>query len=244
MMTEDGKWITHENAAEKIGIVEETKIEPTFEDGIRKVESYRLALDVVLDGLELMMQPNRLVLETGAITSAPKQNPFELAASGCAKLKQFVDDSLGSRLDIVIDAFNKMGSTERAAQTKGRAVIRRIRRFVTVDNEEMKVDIEKMYQGLEQMDVARHDVKNSKTKEELEEKGMIYHKSVKCFNDQWFFLIPSHFKASKIQMVIDELPTTLFTNQREVVKFFAQREKYHAAAVEILKEAAENLNKK
>ncbi|EYC41325.1 hypothetical protein Y032_0573g156 [Ancylostoma ceylanicum] len=77
-------------------------------------------------------------------------------------------------------------------------------------------------------------VKNSKTKEDLEEKGMAYHKSVKSFNDQ----------ASKIQLVIDELPATIFTAQREIVKFFIQREKYHTTAGGILKEAMEKLEKK
>ncbi|VDM71939.1 unnamed protein product [Strongylus vulgaris] len=103
---------------------------------------------------------------------------------------------------------NKMADSQRFAQTKGRAAVRRIRRFVTVDNQQMKEDLGKMKEGLELMDVARHEVKNSKTKDDLEEKGMIYHKSVKAFNDQ----------ASKIQIVIDELPVTIFTNQREVVK--------------------------
>ncbi|KAE9420752.1 hypothetical protein Angca_000358, partial [Angiostrongylus cantonensis] len=145
-------------AAERIGLVEETKLEPTFKEGISKVESYRLALDGALDGLELMMQPNRKVLETGAISSPPKQNPYELAASGCTKLKEFVSNKLESRLDIIINAMNSMASTERAAQTKGRAAIRRIRRFVTVDNKEMKADVEKMNEGLLQMDVARHEV--------------------------------------------------------------------------------------
>ncbi|VDM54262.1 unnamed protein product [Angiostrongylus costaricensis] len=233
-----------QKAAERIGLVEETKLEPTFKEGISKVESYRLALDGALDGLELMIQPNRKVLETGAISSPPKQNPYELAASGCTKLKQFVNNrlentgpikrELQSRLDIIINAMNNMASTERAAQTKGRAAIRRIRRFVTVDNKEMKADVEKMNEGLLQMDVARHEVKNSKTKEELEEKGVLYQKTVRNFNEQ----------ASKIQLVIDELPSTIFTNQREVVKFFAQREKYHTTAAEILKEAVENLKKK
>ncbi|KAK6051702.1 hypothetical protein COOONC_10793 [Cooperia oncophora] len=63
---------------------------------------------------------------------------------------------------------------------------------------------------------------------------MIYHKSVKAFNDQ----------ASKIQLVIDELPITIYTNQREVVKFFTQREKYHSSANEILKDAAQRIAKK
>ncbi|VDL64915.1 unnamed protein product [Nippostrongylus brasiliensis] len=40
----------------RIGIVEETKLEPTFEEGIKKVETYRLAVDGTLDGLEAMVQ--------------------------------------------------------------------------------------------------------------------------------------------------------------------------------------------
>lgn len=40
----------------------------------------------------------------------------------------------------------------------GRAAVRRIRRFVTVDNQQMKEDMEKMREGLELMDVARHEV--------------------------------------------------------------------------------------
>ncbi|KAJ1350045.1 hypothetical protein KIN20_005751 [Parelaphostrongylus tenuis] len=115
---------------------------------------------------------------------------------------------LQSRLDIIINAMNKMALAERAAQTKGRAAIRRIRRFVTVDNQEMKADMEKMNEGLIEMDVARHEVKNTKTKEELEEKGTLYQKTVRNFNEQ----------ASKIQLVIDELSSTIYTNQREVVR--------------------------
>ncbi|KAL6735212.1 hypothetical protein Aduo_005675 [Ancylostoma duodenale] len=221
-------------AAERIGIVEETKLEPTFEEGIKKVEAYRLGVDSALDGLEAMMQPNRHVVETGAIVAPTGQNPHELMSAACTKLKQFVNANSQGRLDTVITSMNKMAEAERLAQTKGRAAVRRIRRFVTVDNQQMKEDMEKMREGLEIMDVARHEVKNSKTKEDLEEKGMAYHKSVKAFNDQ----------ASKIQLVIDELPATIFTAQREIVKFFIQREKYHSTAAGILKEAMEKLEKK
>ncbi|KAK5977796.1 BAR domain-containing protein [Trichostrongylus colubriformis] len=171
-------------AAERIGIVEETKLEPTFEEGIKKVEAYRLAVDGTLDGLEAIMQPNHKVVETGAIVAPPGQNPHELLAAACTKLKQFVESGQQARLDIVINSMNKMAETERSSQTKGRAAVRRLRRFVTVDNQQMKADMEKMREGLEVMDVARHEVKNSKTKEVLEEKGMAYHKSVKAFNDQ------------------------------------------------------------
>ncbi|PIO74738.1 hypothetical protein TELCIR_03242 [Teladorsagia circumcincta] len=197
-------------AAERIGIVEETKLEPTFEEGIKKVETYRLAVDGTLDGLEAMMQPNHKVVETGAIVAPPGQNPHELMAAACTKLKQFTDSRQQARLEIVISSMNKMAEAERAAQTKGRAAVRRLRRFVTVDNQQMKADMEKMREGLETMDVARHEVKNSKTKEVLEEKGMAYHKSVKAFNDQ----------------------------------FFTQREKYHAGANDILKDAIHRFAKK
>ncbi|CAJ0606717.1 unnamed protein product [Cylicocyclus nassatus] len=221
-------------AAERIGIVEETKLEPTFEEGIKKVEAYRLAVDSALDGLEAMMQPNRLVVETGAIVAPPGQDPHEVMAAACTKLRQYVSSASQTRLEKIITAMNKLAESQRFSQTKGRAAVRRIRRFVTVDNQQMKDDMDKMKEGLELMDVARHEVKNSKTKDELEEKGMIYHKSVKAFNDQ----------ASKIQLVIDELPVTIFTNQREVVKFFIQREKYHSTATGILKELIEKIDKK
>ncbi|KAK6736349.1 hypothetical protein RB195_019184 [Necator americanus] len=224
----------YEKAAERIGIVEETKLEPTFEEGIKKVEAYRLAVDSALDGLEAMMQPNRSVVESGAIMAPAGQNPHELMYAACLKLKQFLDTNGQARLDIVMTTMGKLAEQERFSQTKGRAAVRRIRRFVTVDNQQMKEDMAKMRSGLEIMDVARHEVKNSKTKEELEEKGMAYHKSVKAFNEQ----------ASKIQLVIDELTATIFTNQREIVKFFIQREKFHSTAAGLLKEAIDKLKKK
>lgn len=221
-------------AAEKIGIVEETKLEPTFEEGIKKVEAYRLAVDSALDGLEAMVQPNGRVLESGAIVCAPGQNPYEMLAAAGTKLKQMNESNQQAHLDVVVNSMNKMAEAERSGQTKSRAAIRRLRRFVTVDNLQMKSDMEKMRECLEAMDVARHEVKTSKTKDVLEEKGMIYHKSVKAFNDQ----------ASKIQIVIDELPVTIFTNQREIVKFFKEREKFHSTANDILKEAISSLSKK
>ncbi|WKX97693.1 hypothetical protein Q1695_013400 [Nippostrongylus brasiliensis] len=221
-------------AAERIGIVEETKLEPTFEEGIKKVETYRLAVDGTLDGLEAMVQPNHKVVKTGAIVCPPGKNPFELMSAACTKLKQFTESSQQAHLDIVITSMNKMAESERNGQTKSRVAVRRLRRFVTVDNQQMKTDIDNMHECLELMDVARHEVKNSKTKDELEEKGMTYHKAVKSFNDQ----------ASKIQIVIDELPVTQYTNQREVVKFFAQLEKFHTTANEILKDALRTLAKK
>ncbi|VDN22238.1 unnamed protein product [Cylicostephanus goldi] len=181
-------------AAERIGIVEETKLEPTFEEGIKKVEAYRLAVDSALDGLEAMMQPNRLVVETGAIVAPPGQDPHEVMAAACTKLRQYVDSA------------SQVPMTSSIVSRDGRAAIRRIRRFVTVDNQQMKDDMEKVKEGLELMDVARHE-------------------------------------ASKIQLVIDELPVTIFTNQREVVKFFIQREKYHSTATGILKDLVEKIEK-
>nr|CDJ92408.1 Protein F38A5.6 [Haemonchus contortus] len=171
-------------AAGKIGIVEETKLEPAFEQGIKKVETYRLAVDCVLDGLEAIMQPNHKIVETGAIVAPPGQNPHELMATACTKMKRFLGNNEQARIEIVINSMNKMGEAERSSQTKGRAAIRRLRRFVTVDNQQMKEDMDKMKEWLVTMDAARHEVKNTKTKEELEEKGMFYHKSVKAFNDQ------------------------------------------------------------
>ncbi|RCN31109.1 hypothetical protein ANCCAN_23112 [Ancylostoma caninum] len=131
-------------AAERIGIVEETKLEPTFEEGIKIVEAYRLGVDSALDGLEAMMQPNRHVVETGAIVAPTGQNPHELMSSACTKLKQFVsansqvvtslpysehcafvrpvfegDFVLKGRLDTIITSMNKMAEAERFAQTKG-----------------------------------------------------------------------------------------------------------------------------
>ncbi|ETN74132.1 hypothetical protein NECAME_04161 [Necator americanus] len=150
--------IHHAKAAERIGIVEETKLEPTFEEGIKKVEAYRLAVDSALDGLEAMMQPNRSVVESGAIMAPAGQNPHELMYAACLKLKQFLDTNGQARLDIVMTTMGKLAEQERFSQTKGRAAVRRIRRFVTVDNQQMKEDMAKMRSGLEIMDVARHEV--------------------------------------------------------------------------------------
>ncbi|KAK6044168.1 hypothetical protein COOONC_18327 [Cooperia oncophora] len=118
-----GKWKEYLQAAERIGIVEETKLEPTFEEGIKKVETYRLAVDGTLDGLEAIMQPNHKVVETGAIVAPPGQNPHELMAAACTKLKHFVESNqqdlttiiFQARLEIVIGAMNKLAG--------GRAVI-------------------------------------------------------------------------------------------------------------------------
>uniref|UniRef100_A0A1I7XBH0 Reverse transcriptase domain-containing protein n=1 Tax=Heterorhabditis bacteriophora TaxID=37862 RepID=A0A1I7XBH0_HETBA len=157
---------------------------------------------------EWLCRPNKKVVESGAVQALPGQNPYEMLSSACNKLKNYMQPIAQAKIDHIADSMKKIADTERRAQKEGRMAIRNIRRFVTVNNTQMKIDMERIKEALDAMDAARYEVKNSKTKEVLEEKGSIYLKCLKNFNDQ----------AETIQTVVDDIDTTNYNHQKEIVK--------------------------
>uniref|UniRef100_A0AC34FGA2 BAR domain-containing protein n=1 Tax=Panagrolaimus sp. ES5 TaxID=591445 RepID=A0AC34FGA2_9BILA len=204
---------------EKVGIIEQTRIAPEFIQDIEKYIKYYDVADDLVGSLEGVLQKNPRVLATSRIEALEKQDPYEEATRACRLLVELYDHEQKTHKlwTIFHGCFQNLAKLHREVQLNGRRAIRKLRRFVSKDHLQMLEEQRKLMISRDIMDSARHDVRQTKTSEEVEHFGKLYEGCVHDFDCQ----------AAKVEAYILVLPNNRIWHIREVHEVFDLLGQYH-----------------
>uniref|UniRef100_A0A914Y0L4 BAR domain-containing protein n=1 Tax=Panagrolaimus superbus TaxID=310955 RepID=A0A914Y0L4_9BILA len=193
---------------EKVGIIEQTRIAPEFIQDIEKYIKYYDVADDLVGSLEGVLQKNPRILATSRIEASEKQDPYEEATRACRLLLELYshEPKTHKLWTIFHGCFRHLAKLHREIQLNGRRAIRKLRRFVSKDHLQMLEEQRKLMISRDIMDSARHDVRQTKTSEEVEHFGKLYEGCVHDFDCQ----------AAKVEAYILVLPNNRIWHIREV----------------------------
>uniref|UniRef100_A0A7E4WBT1 BAR domain-containing protein n=1 Tax=Panagrellus redivivus TaxID=6233 RepID=A0A7E4WBT1_PANRE len=208
---------------EHFGVVEQTHLAPEFKNEIAHYDKYYQLADLLVDGIEIVFQHNPRMLQNNCIECPVKQDPHEDAARAARNIMHVYSKEAVSvkLLGIISDCFKQLAMMIRESQMRGRRSIRKLRRFVSKDQERYVEEKNKMDLALDIMDSARHDLKQTKTKDEVEEKGHYYEQCVHEFDVQ----------AAKVDEFCQTLHSAKKMHYREVIEAFDLLGKCHRSLV-------------
>uniref|UniRef100_A0AC35EZM0 BAR domain-containing protein n=1 Tax=Panagrolaimus sp. PS1159 TaxID=55785 RepID=A0AC35EZM0_9BILA len=204
---------------EKVGIIEQTRIAPEFIQDIEKYNKYYEVADDLVGSLEGVLQKNPRILASGRIEALEKQDPLEDTARACRLIYELYEKEpkFYKLWQIFYGCFRNMAKLHREIQLNGRRAIRKLRRFVSKDHLQMLEEQRKLLYARDIMDSARHDLRQTKTSEEVEHFGKLYEGCVHDFDCQ----------AAKVEAYILVLPNNRIWHIREVHEIFDLLGEYH-----------------
>ncbi|CAG9532919.1 unnamed protein product [Cercopithifilaria johnstoni] len=189
-----------------MGIVEQTRLAPEFIADIEKYYKYQGDVDKLVDRLEAVLQNNETILRLGNIECGEKADPYEILAQNINDFRSFHTENAQAPLIEAEAVVKRLAIMNRAMQAKGRRTIRKMRRFVTQEQLAMIEAQKKLMQTRDMMDAARHELKQTRTTEMVEEKGKFYARMVSEFDQQ----------AAKVAAFPEHLPNDKKEHQKEL----------------------------
>lgn len=229
-VAENAKWGNRMlmQIGQKLGTVEQTKLEPRFDRNIEKLIVYHNIIYRMVDAIELQLQVNPKLLAKKKVSAEPGQNPWEILGGWMYYLS--THQYTGAHANIMqkySQACTKVCAKETLVQKRTRSnLIRNMRIYIGEDSDNLNQCVADLKVLLHSMDEARHQLKSAQTTAVLNEKGAIYQKFVNAFNHT----------ANEIQASIDEVPTLATIHQRELLKFARETSVFHDSAFNALNE--------
>ncbi|KAI6197010.1 hypothetical protein M3Y94_01174700 [Aphelenchoides besseyi] len=217
--------------SEKIGVVEQTRLAPEFQTALEHYEDYQKMMVRTIQRLETILQPNSTILETGAIESEERSDPYEVAAQTIKMTRHMMPEKEQTAMAAVEAMFKRMAILNRECQLKGRRAIRKSRRFVAAEYNTMKENEKNMMEHRDMMDTARHELKGTRTALEVEEKGQVYEEAVRQFDEQ----------AGIIWNDCERLVADKANHQRELLDWFEVRARHHQQVVLMIEQNLKRL---
>ncbi|CAD5234491.1 unnamed protein product [Bursaphelenchus xylophilus] len=202
---------------EKVGIVEQTRLAPEFITELEKYSKYQDVADNVVEGLEGVLQMNPEILQTQKIECEHKKDPIELFGKAVKHMRDHVPRERLQQTMNVEAILKRMAILHRDGQVKGRRSIRRLRRFVATEYKEFIANHEQLINARDVMDAARHEVKQARTTEQVEQRGRIYEQAVHEFDEL----------AGKLALSCDNLGTDRLVHEREILDWFEVSARHH-----------------
>uniref|UniRef100_A0A158Q837 BAR domain-containing protein n=1 Tax=Elaeophora elaphi TaxID=1147741 RepID=A0A158Q837_9BILA len=191
---------------ERMGIVEQTRLAPEFVAEIEKYYKYQDDVDKLVDRLEVVLQNNGAILRLGNIECDEKMDPYEIFAQNINAFRSFHTENTRAPLVEAEAVVKCLAIMNREMQAKGRRSIRKMRRFVTHEQLAMIEAQKKLMQTRDTMDAARHELKQTRTTEMVEEKGKFYERMVSEFDQQ----------AARVAAFAEHLPIDKEEHQKEL----------------------------
>ncbi|KAL3990407.1 BAR domain family protein [Acanthocheilonema viteae] len=202
---------------ERMGIVEQTRLAPEFVADIEKYYKYQEDVDKLVDRLEIVLQNNETILRLGNIECGEKADPYEIFAQNIDAFRSFHKENAQAPLIEVEAVVKRLAVMNREMQAKGRRSIRKMRRFVAQEQLAMINAQKKLMQARDAMDSARHELKQARTTEMVEEKGKFYARMVSEFDQQ----------AARVAAFPEHLPNDKEEHQKELFDYFETLGNFH-----------------
>uniref|UniRef100_A0A914XYL5 BAR domain-containing protein n=1 Tax=Panagrolaimus superbus TaxID=310955 RepID=A0A914XYL5_9BILA len=173
--------------SEKIGGVEQTQYSTEFIDSCDNIDNYKLALEDVTRNLMGIAQRNsRLIshpFERMEFEYRENENPFESLYPALNNVCLQLKDG-GNELKKHLDAVSKLGILHRDFHRRSRRCLRSIRLFLCVEFAELCEARKVLNERRQDMDFAKHELKNAKAPEVVEMKNLVFENGQKHFESQ------------------------------------------------------------
>jgi len=205
-------------AAEKIGIVPKaTHLAPELLTEIDRYLKYQDVASSLICCVEQYLQRNPFILAASVIEAPVKQDPHDILARAIKYFRYSLGETNKSNMVLAEAIVKRMALLQRSNQLKGLQVIMKLRNFCFDEYEAMVEENKLLIIKRDNMDFARRKLAQTKTSEEVEEKGKIYEDAVRQFDVQ----------AEKINARCEELSRDKSEHQREFLDFFELQARYH-----------------
>ncbi|VDK47600.1 unnamed protein product [Anisakis simplex] len=169
---------------------------------------YQDAVEKTVVSLESVLQNDAKILADGSIECAEKMDPYEKFAKNIKAFRQFQPEDKKESTVTVEAIVKRLALMHRETQLKGS----KMRRFIAGDRASMMEDQKKLMKARDIMDAARHEVKQARTNEMVEEKGKFYERCVHEFDTQ----------AAKVASYPEKLPEDKESHSKEILEVTAK----------------------
>uniref|UniRef100_A0AC35GLM8 BAR domain-containing protein n=1 Tax=Panagrolaimus sp. PS1159 TaxID=55785 RepID=A0AC35GLM8_9BILA len=167
-----------------MGGVEQTQYSANFIETCQEVDNYKTVLDYVNASLMGIVQRNlKLIsnpMERMEYEYHENENPFEALYPALKDISGQMNNG-GSELKKQLDAAAKLGSIHRDFHRRARRCLRYIRLFLCIEYEELCEARRILNERRQDMDFAKHELKNAKAPEVVEMKNLVYENAQKHF---------------------------------------------------------------
>ncbi|KAE9420171.1 hypothetical protein Angca_001173, partial [Angiostrongylus cantonensis] len=169
---------------EKVGNVEETQMTAEFNNDVQKYDIYRDSVVKLVELLEAVNQPNPAVLATGRVECPKDEDPYDKLRKALETFQQFLQEDKAGQVAKICRTLEQAAKTKRDYQIKRRACIRHLRRFDSLEYKVLLENRENFNQAKANMDLAKHEVKQAKTTEQIERRAVLYQQQVEVFDEK------------------------------------------------------------
>ncbi|KJH53121.1 hypothetical protein DICVIV_00619 [Dictyocaulus viviparus] len=210
---------------EKVGNVEETQMTPEFNNNMQNYETYHDSVTTLVELLEAVNQPDPVVLATGRVDCPKDEDPYDKLRKALEEFQEFIQEDKVGKVARICTKLENAAKTRREYQIKKRACIRHLRRFGSLEYKTLMDNREEFNRARSNMDMAKHDVKQAKTTEQIERRAVLYQQQVEIFDE----------KCNKLMKLLEELPTIKASHSKDLTELTQCSREYHLAMSEIFK---------
>uniref|UniRef100_A0A0K0DJS3 BAR domain-containing protein n=1 Tax=Angiostrongylus cantonensis TaxID=6313 RepID=A0A0K0DJS3_ANGCA len=179
-------------------------VQPSYSSqDVQKYDIYRDSVVKLVELLEAVNQPNPAVLATG----------------------QFLQEDKAGQVAKICRTLEQAAKTKRDYQIKRRACIRHLRRFDSLEYKVLLENRENFNQAKANMDLAKHEVKQAKTTEQIERRAVLYQQQVEVFDE----------KCNKFIKLLEELPSIKSMHSKDLTDLAQCSREYHQAMSRVFK---------
>uniref|UniRef100_A0A7E4UT04 BAR domain-containing protein n=1 Tax=Panagrellus redivivus TaxID=6233 RepID=A0A7E4UT04_PANRE len=212
--------------SEKIGNVEQTHYSQQFIETCQDIDNYRLAIEDLTTNLLAIAQRNTKYdpkqMERMEFEYPENGNPMELIVP---PLNKFSDLLKLGEVTKCIEYAPKLGPLQRDFHRRARRALKGIRYFLCIEYEELSEAKKILNTRRQDMDYAKHEMKNAKSPEVIEMKHQMYEAAQKLFETQ-------------LQIVLghmEKFPKQKEIHLKDVQAFFAMYRIMHEQAAHAIK---------
>uniref|UniRef100_A0A914YVQ3 BAR domain-containing protein n=1 Tax=Panagrolaimus superbus TaxID=310955 RepID=A0A914YVQ3_9BILA len=203
-----------------MGGVEQTQYSTQFMESCNDIDNYKLVVEYLTSHLMGMVQRNpKLILhpmERMEFEYRDNENPFEALFPALSNACELLKEG-GNELKKQIDVTAKLGPLHRDFHRRARRSLRSIRLFLCIEFDELCEARKVLNERRQDMDFAKHELKNAKAPEVVEMKNLVYENAQKHFESQ----------LQKVLQLLDQFPTWKEAHLKDVLSFHTVYKLYH-----------------
>uniref|UniRef100_A0A1I7XSF3 BAR domain-containing protein n=1 Tax=Heterorhabditis bacteriophora TaxID=37862 RepID=A0A1I7XSF3_HETBA len=154
------------------------------------------------------------------------QDPMEKLKKAVEDFQYFIPSGEKSMiLNKLINSFDNAANLKREHQIRQRHSIRHLRRFTVTEYRTLVETRDKFNQAKSNMDMAKHEVKQSKSTEQIEKRAILYQQTVEIFDEH----------CNMVMKQLEELTSIKGNHANDMDEFITAHKDYHITMANILK---------
>uniref|UniRef100_A0AC34RAK2 BAR domain-containing protein n=1 Tax=Panagrolaimus sp. JU765 TaxID=591449 RepID=A0AC34RAK2_9BILA len=204
---------------EKMGGIEKTEYTPEFNDSCHEIDNYKLSLEDMTTYLIGIAQRNPKNAPIPFVRMEfdyhVGQNPYELLIPAIQQYSGLLNDS--NMISKQLQSSEKLGQLYRDFHRRARRSLKEIRYFLSVEYSEFCEARRVLNQRRQDMDYAKHELKNAKAPEVIDMKNRVFEHAKSLFDEE----------LAKVLKIMGMYPRQKESHAKNVVTFFALYRLFH-----------------